>query len=76
MVTKKLDVTIKSNSLGIAQANIEAATKELKAAQSNYERAVERLQIAEETHNTTTVALVNEMNAVRGNAKVTPLALR
>lgn len=41
MATKA--VMVKEMSLGLAQANLEASTKELTAAQANYVKASERL---------------------------------
>lgn len=64
------------NSLGKAQASLEAATSELRLAQTAFERAQERLKEAEEQHASANVALMNEVNAIRSNTKVTPLILK
>ena len=64
------------NSLGKAQADLEAATSELKNAQAAYEKAESRLTLATEVHQTTLTALVLEAGAVRANAKVVPSILK
>ena len=64
------------NSLGQAQSNLEASTKELKSAQAAFERAQERLQLAEESHVTATIALMEEVKTVRTYARVTPINLK
>jgi len=74
--SRKMPTVKVVNSLGAAQTTLEATTKEMRAAQAAYERASERLQLAEETHVTATVALLAEVNTVRGNSKVTPIILK
>jgi exonuclease VII small subunit len=64
------------NSLGQAQSNLEATTKELKSAQAVFERAQERLQLAEEAHVTATIALMEEVKTVRTYSRVTPVNLK
>ena len=68
MATKT--VITQTNSLGKAQAALEAATKELKSAQSAYERISERLALAEEAHQLATTVLIVEVIIVCSNVKV------
>lgn len=64
------------NSLGMAQANLEFATKELRSAQAAHKRAQERLSLAEEGHELASVLLAKEVDTVRSKTKVLPAALR
>lgn len=64
------------NSLGMAQANLEYATKELRSAQAVFKRAQERLHLAEEGHELASVLLAREVDTVRSKTKVLPAALR
>lgn len=64
------------NALGMAQANLEYATKELRSAQAVFKRAQERLHLAEEGHELASVLLAREVDTVRSKTKVLPAALR
>jgi hypothetical protein len=64
------------NSLGMAQANLEYATKELRAAQANFEKASDRLSLAEEGHQMAITELVGEVGVVRSKARVVPTSLK
>ena len=64
------------NSLGMAQANLEFAAKELRAAQAAHKKATERLALAEEGHQLANVLLIKEVDSVRSNSKVVPNLLK
>jgi hypothetical protein len=64
------------NSLDMAQANLEYATKELRAAQTNFEKASDRLSLAEEGHQLAITELVGGVSVVRGKARVIPTNLK
>jgi hypothetical protein len=72
MLRKNAEVS----SLGKAQADIEAATKTLKAAQSTFTKASNALVIAQEGHERATLALSAVFQAVRGSSKVAPIGYK
>lgn len=67
---------LKVNSLGLAQSNLEAASKELRLAQTAFEKAQQRLADAVESHENAQRTLVSEVTSVRNSARVIPLDLR
>jgi hypothetical protein len=65
-----------TSSLGIAQLNLENATRILKTTQKAFDVASQRLDAAEEEHLRATEALIAEVGTVRGRNRVTPQSLR
>lgn len=59
--------------LGVAQQDLEAATKEYKLSQKAFQLAAARLQKAEEAHTTAFTALNATMFAIKASAKVSSL---
>ena len=68
--------TVQLNSLGLAQANLEKSTKELKLAQAGFEKAQERLSNASEKYELANVELMTTLTTVRSAAKVIPSILK
>ncbi len=59
--------------LGVAQQDLEAATKEYKLAQKAFQLAAARLQKAEEAHTTAFTVLNATLYTVKSSAKVSSL---
>jgi exonuclease VII small subunit len=63
----------KNNALADAQVALETSTADLKRAQANYLAACKRLAEAEERHVASIVSLNQEVSALRGRCRVSPI---
>jgi hypothetical protein len=63
----------KSMPLSTLQAELEAATKEMKLSQSAFKKASERLSIAEERHSRALITLNREVAVLKALCKVTSI---
>lgn len=73
--TKSVAPTSSANTLGDAQAQIEAAANELRNAQKHFEQAQSRLTSATQAYENSVLNLNKVVEAVRTQTSVRPLGL-